>query len=212
MRTKVLKHENCKVLSMCGPDSTTIGVDLAMLHGALMNCSTRRASVCTPQVNYVSGALMGTRGAIGDVFWRLMCRRALNSWPAWGGFGGWFGQEFRVWGSILGSGFLLILLETSIKIKPDPKLGPWAQLRVGFYFDYRCRRLSNENPTLSWAHHFLEHILTHLGQGWVAIGTPYPGRCLGGGGVNPLLGPTQDHKSMVCLGWVWGGGPLSGPL
>ena len=39
--------------SICGPDATTIGVDLNLQTAALMNCSTGKVAVTTPQVNEV---------------------------------------------------------------------------------------------------------------------------------------------------------------
>ena len=40
-------------ISLCGPDATTIGVDLNLQMAALMNCSTGKVAVATPQVNEV---------------------------------------------------------------------------------------------------------------------------------------------------------------
>ena len=40
-------------ISICGPDATTIGVDLNLQMAALMNCSTGKVAVATPQVNEV---------------------------------------------------------------------------------------------------------------------------------------------------------------
>ena len=39
--------------SICGPDATTIGVDLNLQMAALTNCSTGKVAVATPQVNEV---------------------------------------------------------------------------------------------------------------------------------------------------------------
>ena len=74
MDASVAEHEKAKVFSMCGPDGTTIGVDLAMMHAAFMNCHTKRVSVCTPQVKYVSRALVWTRGTN----WRWCALEALE--------------------------------------------------------------------------------------------------------------------------------------
>ena len=70
-----LAHVQCAVLMhVAHVWGTTIGVDLAMMHAALMNCHTKRVSVCTPQVKYVSRVLVWTRGTN----WRWCALEALE--------------------------------------------------------------------------------------------------------------------------------------
>ena len=42
--------QGAQCVSLCGPDATTVGVDLNILMGAMMNQHSRASAVATPQV------------------------------------------------------------------------------------------------------------------------------------------------------------------